>query len=280
MANGTGESPLISVVVPAYCHTREHEEFLAEALQSVSAQTFRNFEVIVVDDSSPVDIEPLVEGVAGLPRTRIVRNAVNLGHSEARNVGVRSSAAELIAFLDHDDVWMPEKLERQVAALRANQDAAMVFCDVEVFGSHADRLRIDQSIIPERPSFFWFVAHGNYTISASAVMVKNQAMLDIGLFDGRYSTCDDFDAWLKILMIAPVLHIPETLSKYRLHGYNVNYGVDRLNDNRLLTALIWQYWGTAPTAEKIRLLPRLARKYVGRAYFTVRRFRSFGDSQQ
>ncbi len=280
MANGSVESPLISVVVPAYCRTREHEEFLVETLRSVAAQSFRDFEVVIVDDSSPVDIGPLVEGVAGLPRTRLVRNAINLGHAEARNVGMRSSEAELIAFLDHDDVWMPQKLERQLAAARANEDAAMVFCDVEVFGPHADRLRIDQSIIPERPTFCWFVAHGNYTISSSAVMVKKQAMLDIGLFDSRYSTCDDFDAWLKILMNAPVLHIPDTLAKYRLHDYNVNYGVDRLNDNRLLTALVWKYWGTAPVGDKIRLLPRLARKYVGRAYFTVRRFRNFRDGRE
>jgi hypothetical protein len=136
---------------------------------------------------------------------------------------------------------------------------------------------LDQSIIPERPSFYWFVSHGNYTISATAVMVKADAMRDIGLFDSRYSTCDDFDAWLKALMLAPVVHIPEKLARYRLHSLNVNYAVDRLNDNRLLTALIWRYWRTARVGEKARLLPRLARKYAGRAYFTLFRHRRFRD---
>lgn len=278
MSNKSGESPAISVVVPVFCHTREHERFLVEALESVAAQSFGNFEVVIVDDSSPTDIVPLVERVEQLPRTRIVRTAANLGHAEARNVGVRSAQAELIAFLDHDDVWMPDKLERQVVCLLANPDAAMVFCDVEVFGPHADRLRINQSVIPERPGFYWFVARGNYTITTSAVMVRRQALLDIGLFDGRYSTCDDFDAWLKILMRAPVVHLPRTLAQYRLHAHNVNYGVDRLNDNRLLTALIWRYWATAPVIDRIKLLPRLARKYLGRAYFTLWRFRRFKGS--
>ncbi len=100
-------------------------------------------------------------------------------------------------------------------------------------------------------------------------------MIDIGLFDPRYSTCDDFDAWLKLLINAPVVHIPEKLARYRLHSSNVNYSVDRLNDNRLLTALIWRYWQGAGPIERLRLLPRLARKLAGRIYFTFRRFRKF-----
>ena len=265
----------VTIVVPVYCSSAEHEGFLRETLRSVAAQTYRDFETIIVDDRSPIDVEPLVGSIENLPNVRILRNATNIGHAESRNAGVRAAEGEFIAFLDHDDLWLPEKLERQMAALEANADAAMVFCDMEIFGPHVDRLRMDQSIVPIRPSFYWFVCHGNFTISASAVMARKQAMLDIGLFDSRYSTCDDFDAWLKILMIAPVVHLPERLAKYRLHQSNVNYTVDRLNDNKLLTALIWRYWGTAPLGLRLALLPRLARKFLGRLYFTVRRHRTF-----
>ena len=267
--------PNVTVVVPVYCSSQEHEGFLRETLLSVAAQTFRDFETVIVDDRSPIDIAPLVESIENLPRVRILRNESNLGHAQSRNAGISAAAGELIAFLDHDDIWLAEKLGRQVEALEANPDAAMVFCDMETFGPHADRLSIDQSIIPQRPSFYWFVCHGNFTISASAVMVRKQAMIDIGLFDSRYSTCDDFDAWLKLLMGAPVVHIRQSLAKYRLHSANVNYTVDRLNDNKLLTALIWKYWRTAPLPMRIRLLPRLARKLFGRMYFTVRRHRAF-----
>lgn len=269
--------PLVSVVVPVYCHSDEHERFLREALESVAGQTFRDFEVIIVDDVSPRDISPIVDGIDGLDRVTILRNVVNIGHAESRNAGVRAAQGDLIAFLDHDDLWMPDKLARQKKVLDANPDAAMVFCDMVTFGEHANRLNINQAFIPERPSFYWFVAHGNYTISASAVLIRRQAMIDIELFDSRYSTCDDFDAWLKVLMNALVVHLPEKLAKYRLHSLNVNYSVDRLNDNRLLTALIWRYWHAAPFIEKIKLLPRLGRKYLGRAYFTIRRFRKFKD---
>ncbi|MCE5315357.1 MAG: glycosyltransferase [Armatimonadota bacterium] len=267
--------PRVSVVVPVYCHTSDHAQYLREALESVAGQSFRDFEVIIVDDVSPKDIAPIIDSVNNLPDVTILRNVLNVGHAQSRNAGVRAARGEFVAFLDHDDIWMPGKLARQIEIMDANPDAAMVFCDMITFGEHAGRLNIDQSIIPARPGFYWFVAHGNFTISASAVLIKRQIMLDIGLFDDRYSTCDDFDAWLKALMLAPVVHLPEKLAKYRLHGSNVNYTVDRLNDNILLTALIWRYWRVAPIADKIRLLPRLARKYVGRAYFTIRRFRTF-----
>lgn len=273
-------TPRISVVIPVYCHTEDHKRFLTEALMSVAGQTFRDFEVVIVDDVSPIDIVPIIDKIEGLPETRILRSAVNMGHAESRNAGVRAAQADLVAFLDHDDIWLPEKLERQLSALESNEDAVMAFCDMEVFGTTENWPKIDQSIIPERPDFYWFATHKNHTISASAVLIKRQILLDIGLFDSRYSTCDDFDAWLKVLMLSPILHIPQKLAKYRLHTHNVNYTIDRLNDNILLTNLILRYWRTAPLIIKLKLLPRLARKYAGRLCFSILRFRKFRDNKR
>ncbi len=172
-------------------------------------------------------------------------------------------AERLIAFLDHDDLWLPDKLGRQVAALDTNEDAWLVFCDVEVFGARTgswDRRRLNQDNIPERPDFVWFARRRNLLITASAVLVTKQAMLDIGGFDSRYSTSDDFDAWLKILWKSAAVHIPEKLARYRLHGGNVNFSVDRLRDSRLLTQLVWRYWWQTSTVQRIALLPKLFRK--------------------
>lgn len=262
--------PMVSVVMPVYCHTGSHGEYLRETLDSVAAQTFRDFELVIVDDCSPMDILPIVDAVSSIPRARILRSTANLGHAESRNAGVRAAECELIAFLDHDDTWMPEKLERQVALMQANRDAAMTFCRVDVFGPGADRFPIDQKSIPERPDFAWLASHRNVVISATAAMIRKQAMLDIGLFDTRYSTCDDYDAWLKVLQRAPIVFQPETLARYRLHRYNVNWSIDRANDNKLLTALIWSHWLRAPLAERIRLAPALSRKILGRACFIAR----------
>lgn len=272
-------TPTISVIIPIYCHTSDHEMFLSETLRSVAVQTYRDFELILVDDCSPLDITSRVESISGIPCTRVIRNQANLGHAESRNAAIRIANGDYIAFLDHDDIWLPEKLQRQMEVLKSNPEAAMVFCKMEMFGPKAGRLAIDQNIIPERPDFYWFMRHGNYTISASSVLIKKKYLIDIGLFDNRYTTSDDFDAWLKVLMRAPIIFLPEALARYRLHDSNVNYSVDRYNDTKLLWNIWMQYWQKAPVLEKLKISPRMARKLLSRVYFAVRRHRSFKDSQ-
>lgn len=256
--------------MPVYCATEDHQRFLREALESVAAQTYRDFEVIVVDDRSPLDPLQLIQSVEGLPQIDVMRGAANLGHAEARNAGVRAAGGELVAFLDHDDLWHADKLRSQVALLDENPDAAMVFCDVEFTDPSRAGAYVDQRNTPGRPDLVWFVSRPNSIITASSVVVRRQALLDVGLFDGRYSSCDDFDAWIKLLARWPIVRLPETLATYRLHKHNVNYAIDSLRDNRLLTELIWELWKHAPATRKMALLPALARKIAGRIYFTLR----------
>jgi len=267
-----------SVVIPVYCHTEAHEGYLSEALGSVAQQAFRGFEVVIVDDASPRDIAPIIQAVGGLPELRVLRNAANLGHAESRNIGIRAARGEFIAFLDHDDLWLPGKLERQARALTQQPDAGMVFCDVDILGSCPPGLYVDQRTIPDRPSLRWMLTHNNAAITVSAVVARKDAMLEIGLFDTRYSSCDDFDAWIKIAMRRPVIHIPEVMAKYRLHEHNVNYSVDRLNDNRLLTRLMLSYWRNAPLVDRLAMLPVLARKLVGRALYKLSNMRGKGPT--
>lgn len=275
MEKTENEQNRVSVVMPVYCHTEDHEKYLKEALISIAGQTTPAGELVIVDDNSPREIDHIIESIDGLPPLVHLKTTCNMGHIVARNMGIKESANPLIAFCDHDDLWLPEKLELQTAALNEGPETAMVFCDMEVFGEHKARLQIDQSLIPPHPDFKWFINHGNYTISASAVMVRKDAMEEIGLFDTRYSTCDDFDAWLKISRTHTIVHIPEVLARYRLHNRNVNYGVDRLNDNILLTSLLWEYMKSAPIATRLALFPRLLRKLAGRLYFIIKRHRSF-----
>ncbi len=257
----------ISVVVPVYCHTDDHETYRKEALESIANQTLDDIELIVIDDVSPRDISHIIQPIRKIIDLRYIRNTENIGHAKSRNAGILEASADLIAFLDHDDIWLPNKLEEQYAILNSNPDAEMVFCGMEMFGENASRLNINQEIIPEKPDFLWFFNHGNYTISASAVLVRKQAMLDIGLFDSRYTTSDDFDAWLKIAKKGQIIYLPKKLAKYRLHQTNVNYCVNRNNDTKLLFAIFWDYWNNSGTCTKIKMLPRMMRKIVGRIVF-------------
>ncbi len=261
----------VSVICPVYCHTEAHRGYLRETLESVAAQTYRDMELVIVDDVSPIDITPIVDSVRDLPPTTILRNVTNLRHAESRNVGIRAAEGELVAFIDHDDLWKPEKLARQVDALDANPDADMVFCDVEILGEFPEGLYMDQKTVPERPSLVWLMSHNNCVITVSSVLVRRQAMLDIGLFDSRYSSCDDFDAWIKLRTRAPIVRLREILASYRLHEHNVNYTVDRLTDNKLLTALLIRTAPELAPIDRVRLAPVVAKKLAGRLVWTMRR---------
>ena len=122
-------SPRVSVIVPAY----DAPEFLAEALASVASQDLDDYEVIVVDDGSPRDLRAAAESAGLGSRLHFVRQA-NAGGSAARNRGIAMARGTLLAFLDHDDRWLPPKLARQVAELDAHPTAAMVFCRYRKFG--------------------------------------------------------------------------------------------------------------------------------------------------
>ena len=103
-------SPIVSVIIPTY--NRAH--LVGRAIRSVLAQTFRDFELIVVDDSSTDDTEDVIGSFAD-PRIRYLRHETNRGGATARNTGIRVACGEYIAFLDSDDEWLPEKLERQLS---------------------------------------------------------------------------------------------------------------------------------------------------------------------
>jgi glycosyltransferase involved in cell wall biosynthesis len=116
------KSPLISVIVPAYNTSRT----IAETLDSVLAQTFEDYEVVVVDDGSPDDVAELV--ARSYPQVRLVRQE-NRGLAGARNTGIKEAKGEYVAFLDSDDVWLPRKLELQVEQIKTHPEADVFYAD-------------------------------------------------------------------------------------------------------------------------------------------------------
>src|SRR3990170_2838516 len=114
--------PKVSVIIPTY----NREKYIVETLQSVFAQTFTDYEVIVIDDGSTDNTADVLRPY--LDRIVYIRKP-NGGQGSARNVGIKVAKGEYIAFLDSDDLWMPEKLELQVKYLDNNKDAGLVFTD-------------------------------------------------------------------------------------------------------------------------------------------------------
>jgi len=190
-----GRSPLISVVLPTYNRCL----LLERAVDSVLNQTFRNFELIVVDDGSTDDTPALLESYGD--RLRVIRQP-NSGVSAARNQGIRQAGGRLIALLDSDDYWLPQKLTRQVAFFE--KDPGAVICQTEEIWMR-NGVRVNPKKRHRKFSGWIFEkCLPLCLISPSAVMLRKSLLDEVGLFDESLPACEDYDLWLRITCKYPV----------------------------------------------------------------------------
>jgi glycosyltransferase involved in cell wall biosynthesis len=209
----------VSIVVA----THDQGRWLGEALDGVLAQSFRDWELVVVDDGSTDGTRDVVRRYTD-PRVRYVFQP----HAErcvARNRGVDETAAPLVAFLDADDRWLPEKLARQVAALEAAPEAAMCYTVARFIGLAGERLPLRKP--PRGPiagDIFAALMRGNVIILAS-VVVRRACLDAVGGFDPALAAtgCEDWDLWLRIARRYPVIALDEELTLYRRHPGNTGW---------------------------------------------------------
>ena len=209
--------PRVSVVIPTYNHAR----FIGHALASVCAQTFTDWEAIVVNNFSTDDTESVVASVAD-PRIRLVNFANHGVIAASRNYGMAMAWGELVAFLDSDDCWYPQKLEHCLQMIASGYD---LVCHGEVWVSERDgvrRLR-EVSYGPEaRASFESLLFEGN-CISTSAVVARRQYLEAVGGFDESeaLNTAEDYHLWLKLARAgAKIGFVREMLGEFRIHAGN------------------------------------------------------------
>jgi glycosyltransferase involved in cell wall biosynthesis len=185
--------PLVSVVIPAYNAT----DYIANALQSVFAQTFSDFEILLVNDGSPDNEGLELELQPYLPRIRYFKQ-VNRGPSAARNLAIRESRGRFVAFLDADDFWLPQHLARQVERLSRNQKIGLVYANAfhlrnnKLIGTAFER--VPQSGVADIDSLL----SERCTINTSSVVASRSALFQAGLFDESMRHCEDFDLWLRL----------------------------------------------------------------------------------
>lgn len=178
----------ISVIIPSY----NRADFLEKVIQSVLNQTTKIDEIIVVDDGSIDNTKQLLEKY----EIKYIYQENN-GVSSARNKGIYEASNEWICFLDSDDIWQPNKIEKQIAFHKENP---------HIFFSHTDELwRFNDKIIKQKkhqlkPSGYCFKENiPNTLIGASTVMCHKSIFDDVGLFDEGLEACEDYDLWLRIL---------------------------------------------------------------------------------
>jgi glycosyltransferase involved in cell wall biosynthesis len=201
----TAEQQTVSVVIPCYNGGR----FLRETLESVLQQTHPALEVIVVDDGSTDDSAAIAESYG--PPVRVIRQQ-NQGESVARNRGIDEARGEWVAFLDADDVWISEKLERQLAA--ATDDVVAVHTDIRQFGNRDQLVRIREMFGPDRYSIER-LAIRNCVMCPSSVIVRRN---NCPRFPEWTSDAEDQVFVLELVRRGSIALVEEPLTEYRIHN--------------------------------------------------------------
>lgn len=222
-------SPTVSVVIPAY----NVEEWIGESLDSVLAQTFEDYEVVVVDDGSRDGTVELVEGyVSRHPgRIRLVRQEQG-GASRARNRGIDEARGEFIAFLDADDLWLPRKLELQVAAFRADPDLGLVTCLHESFSPtkvNRGGLRKGEYLFGGDNLPRAIVMYSG--MATPTVMVPRWVLDEVGVFDETLAIAEDDNLWIRITARHPAHLVDELLVRCRFRPGSLSSDLETLFDD-------------------------------------------------
>lgn len=218
-----GHSPLVTVVIACYNHAR----FLSQAIDSALAQTYRNIEIIVVDDGS-TDDTPAVAGAYG-SAIRYIRQ-INAGPAAAKNTGVRHATGDLIALLDADDRWLPQKLETQVPMIPLGGNVGMVhggYAVIDAGGSRTGPLHQPS----ESTSFHDLLALN--TVGNLTAVCTRQAALAAGPFDESLSAVEDWDMWIRISARHQIRATPTIVAEYRQHGANISGDPYRMFKRRM-----------------------------------------------
>jgi glycosyltransferase involved in cell wall biosynthesis len=201
--------PKVSVIIPTY----NRGWILGEAVDSVLSQEFDDFELIVVDDGSTDNTREMLEAYHN---DIIVISQNNRGVSAARNRGIAEACAPLIAFLDSDDLWKPQKLSRQVEFFNANPEA--LICQTEEIW-----IRNGVRVNPKKRhhKFSGMIFEPSLAlclVSPSAVMIRKKLFDTVGLFDERLPACEDYDLWLRVSCRYPV-HLLDDLLIIKRGGH-------------------------------------------------------------
>lgn len=213
----TSSLPQVSVVIPVY----NREKFLKRAIDSVLAQTFDDFEIIVVDDGSTDGTPELLQCYKDQIITIRQENA---GAAAARNAGIAAARGEFLAFLDSDDEWRADKLFAQIEYCKTHPHFALVYTDmVEV----VDDVQVHESYL--RSGAYRRVGEGNLYrslleenfIFTPTVLLRRKVAIELGGFDTDLKICEDRDLWLRVAQVYPIGFLDRPLTVRYRHGGNL-----------------------------------------------------------
>jgi glycosyltransferase involved in cell wall biosynthesis len=205
------KSPIVSVVITCY----NYAHFLGKAVDSVTVQSFRDFEIIVVNDGSTDNTDEVMQGYSGDANLKYVSQK-NAGQAIAKNVGIRNSSGEFIAFLDADDLWTKDKLEKQIP-LFSNPQVGVVYSGlqyIDELGQKLDDKRTRRYLVFRSGDVTRYLFFDNF-VPFSASIVRRQCFDKVGPFDESLSMGIDWDLWLRMSVYYKFDFVDEPLLIYR-----------------------------------------------------------------
>ncbi|MDD1675044.1 MAG: glycosyltransferase [Methanomicrobiales archaeon] len=230
--------PLVSVIVPVYLG----EPYIRETIASVARQTWKDFEIIAVNDGSPDESGKVLAGCQQVLGERMqVITVPNGGVSRARNLGATQARGEYIAFLDQDDLWEPCKLERQIDLFARDPSLGVVYSNLALIDGKGvmvekKALRLGQK---HRGAIFPRLLFYNF-IPISSVVVRADLFRSIGGFDPAYTLSEDLDLLLRLSRATGVDFVDEPLTLYRVHPGNLSRNVDCINEETEQIVALWK----------------------------------------
>jgi glycosyltransferase involved in cell wall biosynthesis len=237
--------PKVSVIIPTY----NCESFIEQTIASVRAQTFQDFELIVIDDGSTDSTPAILK--RHLPSIRVIRTA-NGGVCKARNLGICEAMGQFICLLDHDDHWYPDKLETQIRAFNEHPEVDIVFTEFVNWVPGPDGFpspdSFDRDAGPEDadPDFSGWIYHQfllDCWMLTSTAMFKASVFQDCGTFDEDLPYSEDWDLWIRIARRHQFLKLKRPSTLYRQHPGQGNRVVRQIDYRTRLLEESVERWG-------------------------------------
>ena len=217
----------VSVIIPTY----NPQEHLIYTIKSALKQTYNNIEILIVDDGSVIDTYALIHPYLSSGKVKYIQRE-NAGTAAARNTGIINSTGEYVAFLDHDDIWLPEKIAEQVDVLERNPSCGLTYCNFQVLEDETGNL-VDPDRKGESGWMYDKFLSRSYITTASQIMVRRSCFNKIGIFDESLEIVDDYDIYLKISRFFEIKHDDKVMTYWRSHKSNASKNYERTQVARI-----------------------------------------------
>ncbi len=211
----------VSIIMSVY----NGEQFLAEAIESISNQSFKDFEFIIVDDCSTDSTSKILDNyIKKDPRIRIIKNNQNIGLTVSLNKALKEAAGEYIARMDCDDVALADRLEKQIEFMEKNPDTVLL--GTAYYEIDKDGKELAQNQYPSTDHDLRTILIRFNPFCHASVIIRQPALLKAGLYDENISRTQDYDLWFRLANVGKIANLPEYLMKRRYNDNNISIALE------------------------------------------------------